>query len=275
MINSMTGFGSRIGGVACLGKVCVEIKSSNHRYLETVLHLPEGFLSLEEPLRKEIEAKIKRGRIVLAINVMAGQSKRVFFNEKLLKDYLLWLNRLKKQFRIQDNLSLATLINLPGVLSLAEIDTAKAKVWLGLKRLVNQAISDLVRARQKEGAVLVAFLKTANHALKKDLEMISARFKKVIAKKASQIKIEEERLAFLKDSDITEEIKRLAFHARNFNFKLDQSSPLGKELDFITQEMQREANTIGAKSCDVWISGRVVQLKSRIEKMREQIQNIE
>lgn len=275
MINSMTGFGSRTGKVAGLGKVSVEIKSSNHKFLETVLHLPEGFLSQEEPLRKEIEAKLKRGRVVLVINIMAGQPKKVFFNEKLLKDYILSLDHLKKQLQIQDNVSLDTLINLPGVLSLVEIDTAKAKICSGLKTLVNQAMSDLVKARQKEGAVLAAFLKTANRTLKKDLLMISARFRKVITQKASQIKIAEERLAFLKDYDITEEIKRLAFHHRNFNSKLSQSSPLGKELDFITQEMQREANTIGAKSCDVWISARVVQLKSCIEKMREQIQNIE
>ena len=93
--------------------------------------------------------------------------------------------------------------------------------------------------------------------------------------KLTKIKTDEERAAFLKDKDITEEMERLVFHIRNFKTKLAQTGAIGKELDFIAQEMQREANTMAAKCCDVFISARVVQIKSQIEKIREQVQNIE
>lgn len=275
MIQSMTGFGGRAEKAAGFGKISVELRSANHKFLETVLHLPPGFLSLEGRIRKEIENKIRRGRVVCVVNLAGNEAGAVLVNQGLLKNYLRALKKIKTLYRLQDNPRLDTLINLPGVLSLAESGIPKEKIWPHLKKLLDQALRDLVKMRQKEGRALVGYLKTKTQALQRILLALNCRFRKVVKDKAAKIAIEEERSAFLKDSDITEEVERLEFHLRNFLQKLAQSSPVGKELDFIAQEMQREANTIGAKSCDKIISAWVIQLKSQIEKLREQIQNIE
>jgi len=129
--------------------------------------------------------------------------------------------------------------------------------------------------RSREGQALSVHLKAGIEELRLSSEFIKGRFKKVVREKSGQFKSDVERAVFLKESDITEETDRLTYHIKNFKNKLGSSGPIGKELDFICQEMQREANTIGAKSVDVRVSGRVVQIKSQIEKLREQVQNVE
>lgn len=275
MINSMTGFGAKECAAGAFGKICVELRTSNHKFLEIALHLPEGFLSLEERIKKEIEAKIKRGRVVCAINISGGEVASVTVNQKLLNNYIEATKRIQKQFAIKDGVKLDTLINLPGVVSLSESNLPKEKIWPFLKKLLNQALDILSSARRKEGEALVVHLKKEAQGLKDTLTGIRVRFKKIIKQKAAKITIDEERAAFLKNSDITEEMERLSYHIKNFVSKFSKGSPIGKELDFIAQEMQRETNTMGAKSCDTLISGEAVQLKSRIEKIREQAQNVE
>ncbi len=274
MINSMTGFGSKEARVVSLGKISVELRSTNHKFLEIVLHLPEGFLSLEERIKKEIEGKIKRGRVAGVINVGA-ETPNVFINKKLLKNYILELQKIKEQFQLGNDFNLDTLIHLPGVLSLAENALPKERIWPHLKALVNQALNKLANTRQKEGGAMSVYLKQRAQGLEKTLDTVKVRFQKVNKEKCAKLKTDEERSSFLKDTDISEEVERLTFHIRNFNRKLTKAGVVGKELDFIAQEMQREANTIGAKSCDALISTKVVQIKSQIEKIREQVQNIE
>jgi uncharacterized protein (TIGR00255 family) len=276
MLNSMTGFASKELGIVPLGKISIELKSSNHKFLEIVFHLPETLLFLEERIKKEIEAKIKRGRVTCVLNIIGGQAAScVFINKELLKNYILAIRNTKEQLGIKDEISMDTLIHLPGVLSLVEAKTSKGNIWPRLKILVNQTLDDLVKTRQKEGRALYFHLKAKAETLKVNLAIIRTRFKKAIEDKIAKINTDEERASFLKDMDITEEIERLAFHIRNFQNKILKIGPMGKELDFIAQEMQREANTMGAKSFDVGVSGRVVEIKSQIEKIREQLQNIE
>jgi len=275
MLNSMTGFGSREAEILPYGKICVELRSTNHKFLETVFHLPEGFLSLEDKLKKAIETRIKRGRVVCAIHIIGGQPPGVFINKHLLKGYISALKNIKDQFQIKDEVSIDTLVHLPGVLSLTGSQISKSPIWPRLKILFNQALDDLARARQKEGQAICTHLSNRAQNLKSALSIINARFKKAVQHKVTQMRTDEERANFLKDSDITEEIERLAFHIGNFQSRISKSGPIGKELDFITQEMQREANTMAAKSCEAVISARVVQVKSQIEKIREQLQNIE
>ncbi len=258
-----------------MGKICIELRSINHKFLETVFHLPEGFLALEDKLKKEIEAKIKRGRVTCVVTVMGGKAGGVSINKALLKSYILRLKNIKAQFKIQDEVSINTRIHLPGVLSLGENRTPKFNVWPRLKILINACLDSLVKMRRKEGRALHGYLKYRAGALKTNLDIIKIRFKKAIREKLAGIKTDEERAGFLKDTDITEEIERLAFHIRNFKSKLSKSGPIGKELDFIAQEMQRETNTMAAKTFDVFISARVLQIKSQVEKIREQVQNIE
>ena len=275
MLNSMTGFGSREAKIASLGKICVELRSTNHKFLETVLHLPERFLAAEEKIKKTIEAKIKRGRVTCVINIAGGEDQAVFINKRLLKNYVLALKKTKAQLKIKAEVSLDTLIHLPGVLALAESKIPKERVWPQLNLLVSQTLDDLVKMRSTEGRALSGYLKFRTEELKAGLEAVGGRFKKVIRDKVAKLKTDEERVSFLKTTDISEEMERLGFHIGNFQNKLLKRGPIGKELDFIAQEMQREANTMAAKSCDAMISGRVIQIKSQIEKIREQVQNIE
>lgn len=275
MIQSMTGFGSRTQEVSAFGKISVELRSSNHKFLETVLHLPEGFLSLEERIKKEIEAKVKRGRITCAINIIGGVNSDILINKALLKNYILVLKNIKRQYQLHDEVNVNTLIQLPGILSLGQNNISKTSIWPRLKILINSSLADLLKMRQKEGRALFYFLKNRAESLETGLGIVKIRFKKAIKERLKTINTDEERAAFLKGSDITEEIERLSFHIRNFKSKLLKTVPIGKELDFIAQEMQREANTMAAKSFNVTISARVVQIKSSIEKIREQVQNIE
>jgi len=275
MINSMTGFGSKEAGFDSLGKICVELRSSNHKFLETVLHLPEGFLSLEDKIKKEIEAKIKRGRVTCAITIIGARSPKAFINTVVLKEYIVELNKIKKELHLQDAVNINTLINLPGVLAVDENKITKTDILPRLKGVLNQAILELVKTRQKEGRALYGYLKGKAENLAKDLTLVKTRYKSAVQQKSATYKNVEERGSFLKDSDINEEIERLTIHIRNFKDKLSKSGPVGKELDFIAQEMQREANTMAAKLFDASLSVRVVQMKSQIEKIREQVQNIE
>ncbi|MBM3246375.1 MAG: YicC family protein [Candidatus Omnitrophica bacterium] len=275
MLNSMTGFGGGQLKIPRLGKVSVELRSTNHKFLDIVLHLPEGFLSLEDRVKRAVEAKIKRGRITCAVNISGQELPTVFINERLLKDYIRGLRNIKHGFGLKDEVRLDTLIHLPGVLSLAESKVPKEQIWPRLNLLVNQAIDKLVKMRQKEGRALGIYLRRQAQVLSHHLVAVGLNSKKAVQDKCRQFKTDEERASFIKETDIAEELQRLAFHIRNFKNKLSQAGPIGKELDFIAQEMQREANTMAAKSCSAAISGRAVQIKSQIEKIREQVQNIE
>ncbi len=275
MIKSMTGFGRSEVQVKPFGKILVELRSSNHKFLDIVLHLPEGLLSLEDKVKKEIERRFKRGRITCVLTINGSHANSVVINKGLLKNYLAALRDIKETFRLKSDLSLDALIQLPGVLGLEESAVGKEKVWPHLRVLLNAALDDMAEMRRKEGAVLYRHLKNRAKVLVADLERIKKRFRKAIKERLLRLTSDEERSCFLKDSDITEELERLAFHISNFKNKIAQNGSIGKELDFISQEMQREANTMGAKSCDKLISQTVVQIKSQIEKIREQLQNIE
>jgi len=275
MIFSMTGFGSKQKATALLGKASVEIKSTNHRFLETVFHLPDNLLYLEDRLRKEIEAKVKRGRLVCVISVSGHKAHHIRINKTLLKEYISVFKNIKNSFGIKDEVSINTVVNMPGVLSIEENKGAGLDIWPTLKPLVSGALGDLLSMRSKEGRALERFLHRRAGFLKNNLELVKSRFKKALKIKLARINTDEERSAFLKDTDVSEEVERLSFHVHNFKGKLTAKGPVGKELDFIAQEMQREANTLAAKSFDARISGMVVQIKSQIEKIREQVQNIE
>ena len=275
MLKSMTGFGAGETESADFGKISVEIRSTNHKFLEIVLHLPEGFLSLEEKLRKLIEAKIRRGRITCAVNLAAGTKEGARINEKMLKNYLSALGRIQTRYKLKNQVALDTLIHLPGVLSLEGAEINKALIWPKIKIALDKAVGSLLNTRLREGRAMESLLRKYSGNLRNILQEVKARFKKAVSIKARRLKTDEERNAFLKNSDITEEIERLEFHAKNFMRKIAKDGVIGKELDFIAQEMQREANTMGAKSFDKVVSSKVVQMKSLVEKIREQAQNIE
>jgi uncharacterized protein (TIGR00255 family) len=271
----MTGYGSFETIIPLLGKVSVELRSTNHKFLETVLHLPEGSLSMEERIKKAIESKVKRGRVTFSLNVSARREGNVFINKELLKKYIARINSIKNEFMIDDGLDMNTLIHLPGVLALEEEKVSPESVWPGLKTAVNAAIDNLVKTRIKEGKALQGYLRKQAEELRLELSTIILKLKRALKGKLKNLTTDEERASFVKDTDTTEEIDRLCFHIRNFKNKLVKGGTIGKELDFIAQEMQREANTMAAKTFDVSVSAQVLKMKSLIEKIREQAQNIE
>jgi len=271
----MTGFGSCEINRSSLGKICVELRSSNHKFLEIVSHLPDGLLSLEDKVKKQIEARLRRGRISCVISIISKVSPLVSVDNVLLNRYIAATKYISKQCDINERPRIDTLMNLPGVLSLTEKKIAAARLWSIVKKAVNNALNDLVAMRRREGEALFKYFESRIKDLGLKVKFIQDRFKKVIHNKIREIKTDVERTAFLKETDITEELERLVFHIKNFRNKLSAATAIGKELDFIAQEMQRETNTIGAKSCDVKISAEVVHIKSQIEKLREQVQNIE
>lgn len=275
MIMSMTGFASRELDVRAVGRLYLEIRSTNHKFLEVIFHLPEGFLSFEDRLKKEIESRIKRGRLTCVVTLTPSQRPQVAINIKLLRSYIRAIERIRGQVRVKDGLTVDTLVKLPGVLSLEQPQVSRQRVWPAFRTLVRGAVDDLLAARRKEGRALQRHLTARGKSLRDKLEAIRARFRGVVRAKLAAMKTDEERSAFLKDSDISEEIERLGFHIRNFLSRISKGGAIGKELDFMAQEMQREANTMGAKSCDTQISARVIQIKSQVEKIREQVQNIE
>jgi uncharacterized protein (TIGR00255 family) len=275
MLQGMTGFGRGEAKIAAYGTICIELRSANHKFLDTILHLPEGFLSLEDKARKEIEAKLKRGRVTCVATVFAKAPNRVSVNKVLLDRYISLIKNISQKQGLKEGVRIDTLVNLPGVLALTESGLAANQLWPSLKKVLQQALNDLLLMRRREGEALCRYLKAETEGLAKNLQFIQGRFKSAVQEKLAQLKTDSERSVFLKEVDITEEIERLIFHLKSFKHKLSGSGPAGKELDFIAQEMQREANTIGAKSCDTKLSAKVVEIKSQIEKLREQVQNIE
>jgi uncharacterized protein (TIGR00255 family) len=275
MIKSMTGFGASEAEAAPFGKIRIELRSSNHKFLETVFHIPPGYLSLEGRVKKEIERRVQRGRITCAIHIIGARPSKVFINKGLLRDYLSQFNQIREEFRIDGEAGIDTLVHLPGILSLEEDSISALNIWPRLKILLVAALEELLKARRKEGRATQRFLKNRAESLKLSLAAVKERFKKAVREKLKGIDKAEERVAFLKGADISEEIERLSYHVGNFKSRLSKAGLVGKELDFIAQEMQREANTLAAKTFDLIISGRIVQIKSQIEKLREQVQNIE
>jgi len=275
MIQGMTGFGSKEKNIPGVGTVSVEIRSVNHKFLEVVQHLPEGIISLEDKIKKEIDVKIKRGRLTCVICLGKKSNPQIAVNQQLLEEYIRIVKQITKFYSLKNEVQIDTLINLPGVLSVTEKKISAGELWPSLRKVLNAALNDLSAMRKKEGLVLFGHLKEQSERLLASIDFIKNRFNKAIKEKAAAFSTDSERTAFLKEADITEELQRLAFHARSFRQKLSCVGPAGKELDFICQELQREANTTGAKSCDVLISSRVVQIKSEIEKLREQVQNVE
>jgi len=275
MIQGMTGFGSAENTFQKIGMVRVEIRSTNHKFLETVLHVPEGLISVEDKIKKTIEGRLKRGRVTCVVAVSKPASLQINVNMQVLTRYLAAIKEVSRRYKLAEKPAIDTLINLPGVLNVAEQRISSQELWPSLQKVLDASLDDLTAMRRKEGQALGVYLKTESEALSRGVDFVQQRFKKAIKAKVARIVSDIERASFLKEADISEELQRLAFHAKSFKGRLSSPGPVGKELDFICQEMQREANTIGAKSCDVEISAKVVQIKSQIEKLREQVQNAE
>ena len=273
MILGMTGFGS---GRAVLPefKVDVEIKSLNHRYLDAVYYLPSGMSALENKIRPVLQRSLERGRVTVSVRVVQKTLKTVKFNKEIVRHYIDQGNILKKEFGLANDLTLSHIISLPGVVELSENTLDIEKVWTVLEKCIEKALKELVSMRKAEGKSLLADIKDKLTRMTLQIKIIQKQAKAILELKKKELP-KEEFSSFQKSNDINEELSRLAHYISEMNVLLKASVSSGKKFDFIAQEMQRETNTIGSKLQDKVVSNAVIALKSKIEKIREQSQNIE
>jgi uncharacterized protein (TIGR00255 family) len=291
MIRSMTGFGQ--GGAAGeTFKVRIDIRSVNNRFLDIHTRLPQELASLEITLKKQVQSVLKRGRVDLTVSV--DQTKQASFeiNRPLVSGYISALAELKSEFGLEGEPSLDLIAKLPGALQASQdanrVDEALA---MGVTAAASEALASLAEMRVVEGRELASELSARLDAIESQLPVIEgeagrlpAVYREKLAKRLSELldggQIDEVRLAqevamLAERADITEEIARLKSHIAQLRDVLKSDDEVGKRLDFILQEMNREANTILSKSGDLAISDAALNVKTEVERMREQAQNVE
>ena len=292
MIKSMTGFG-RGAAYVKNGKIGVEIKTINHKFFDATLKLPNGIAAFEDKIKEVLQKRIQRGKVNLNLiyDGRSLKSERVAVNEKIAQSYYKQLSKLNKLLGLADSVTVKDIVALPGVLSYEAGEGSLAEVWPKVRGAVEKALDRLVADRQKEGRALHADLMKRSKHIEKMLAVIKARahlnieeYRKRFADRVKDLtsgrtldrgRLEMEVAIFAKNSDISEEITRLANHLVHFNKTIAGSGEVGKKIDFIAQELHREINTIGSKASDFGISKNVIEIKGEIEKMREQAKNIE
>ncbi len=291
MIRSMTGFGRASGHLdSCL--FTVEMKSVNHRFLDIHLKMPKQFMNMEDKIRKLISESISRGRIEIYINVEGEflTSKTIQVDWNLLDQYVSSLQQIKKRFSIDDPLSLKHIISLEDAIHIKEESVSSNMMEKGILELVSIAVNELSLMRKIEGEHLandlnqkLSMLSQINQQLEGLAPKVVENYKERISKRMTDFisgKLDENRILtevalFADKADINEEITRIHSHIQQFIDSLTSNEPIGRKLDFLVQELNREANTIGSKANDSQIAKNVVELKSIIEKLKEQVQNIE
>jgi uncharacterized protein (TIGR00255 family) len=295
MIRSMTGYG-RAEAVLGGRKYVVEIKSLNHRYLELSLRIPANLLPLEMEIKKKINEQLIRGKIDITIRreTYSGieGSRLLEVNLPLVKNYYDLLIQLKDLFNLKEDITLDMMAGLKDVfIPLETLEDEITVLWEGLAGVLSDAIAALIEMRQKEGEVLGQDLKARLYLINEHLDEINARAPQIVLEYQKRLVarirelmdgmvIDESRLSqevaiMAEKSDITEEIVRFRSHIKQFFEMLKSPEAMGRKVDFLIQEMNREVNTIGSKSSDVAVSCHVIEIKSELAKLREQVQNLE
>ncbi|WP_164491732.1 YicC/YloC family endoribonuclease [Staphylospora marina] len=289
---SMTGFGR--GEAEHEGiRVAAEIRSVNHRFLEIQVRLPHGFLSLEEAVRKEVQSAVRRGRVDVFITVEAASlpERSVQIDWELVRKLIEAGRELEKKMDIRFDLTVSDLMARPECWIIGEPDPDVGKCLPQVISAVREAVGRLREMRLAEGARLrdellerLRSLREVEASIRREAafvpERMAGRIRARMEEWLKEADIPEERLLaeaaiWAEKADITEELTRLDSHLRQFGEALDSAEPVGRRLDFLIQEMNREINTIGSKAGVASISERVIEAKSILEKMKEQVQNIE
>lgn len=291
LIKSMTGFGR---GEYSQGTstFSVDVRSVNHRYSDVSVRMPRSMSVLEEKVREFVSEKISRGKVDVYINYSTfGQSSQVKLDTNLAKAYVDSLNTLKEMFSIRDEINLSLLTRFPDIMALETVEMDMDELWAMLKQALEMAFNALVEMRQREGERLKNDLLEKLETVKgfvgnikeKSFSIVDEYKNKLydrIKELTKDIPIDENRLltevaVFADKTSIDEEIVRLESHMEELRKALNFKGSVGKKLDFIIQEMNREVNTIGSKITDLGILNNVINIKTEIEKIREQVQNIE
>lgn len=291
MISSMTGFGSAEGMVGAAG-VSVEIRTVNHRFFNPSIKLPALFAKWEGDVRELLRQRIARGHVALTARVERDAGKGAGINEERFGDYVSALRDLQTKYGLSDHLEAATILNLPDVVD-THVEERDGGTVAELTSIVEQAIAALRQMRTEEGGRLAVFLLERIGLVEESVKRIRERgpvrlaeqvnrLKRSVKELASGANVDQQRLAqevaILADKlDIAEELDRFDSHIGSFRQSVQESGaePVGKRLGFLLQEMVREANTTGSKANDAAILADVVMIKEELERIREQVENIE
>lgn len=292
MLKSMTGFGRGEYETAGL-QATVEIRSVNHRFSEIMVRIPRPYFLLEERIKKQVQKDIARGHLDIYVNIKDAREKKrnVKLDKELVLAYHNCLREMAKFLDIDFELDLDDLAQLPDVLVVEEKEEDLEDVWAVVEKALSEGMAHLLEMREREGAILyedftlrrsriAGFLEEIKERTPALVEELRCRLKSRLQALLDDTEIDEARLAtevvlFAEKSNITEEIVRLSSHLEQLQEILQTEGAVGRKIEFLLQEMNREINTIGSKASDLVISPLVVEIKSELEKMREQVQNIE
>ncbi len=291
MIKSMTGFG-RGEHVQDNVTFTVDVRTVNHRYSDISIRIPRIISTLEEKVREYVNSRVSRGKIDIYVNYSSfSQDAKVMVDNNLAAAYVESLTSLKNQFGLRDDISLSVLTRFQDILKLETAELDMDYIWSLLRVALGNAFDALIEMRKREGARLqedlvgkldnisekVQYIKEKSSLL---VDEYKAKLYDRIKELTKDIQLDENRLLtevaiFADKSSIDEEIVRLGSHVKEFKKALSMEGSIGKKLDFILQEMNREVNTIGSKVSDITITNYVIDMKTEVEKIREQVQNIE
>jgi len=292
MVKSMTGFGRGEGSSPGYQITC-EVKGVNHRYFDFNLRMSRRYNILEDRIRDKVKQYIVRGRIETFINIeKTGDSKR---NIKVDNDLaMLYHNSLKdlaESLQIESNINIVDIFKLPEVFALEEDEEDIESIWSGVEEALTSSLQGLIDMRIREGQALAEDIRQRNQNILKTIDAIETRSPLVVSEHMERMKkriqelnqdlaIDENRLlqevaVFADRTSIAEELVRMKSHCSQMEELLLSTEPVGRKCDFLLQEMFREVNTIASKANDLFINRTVVELKAELEKIREQVQNVE
>lgn len=291
MIRSMTGYGK--GNLSCEGREYqIEIKSVNHRYLDISLKMPRSLSCLEECIKKQISEKIRRGKIDVFVTFEnnSQEGKNIKINKEIAKIYISELKELAIEENILSNIEVTEISKFPDVLTI-NVDEIDEKIKMEVLQATNEATDKIIEMKNVEGEKILQDLLKRICNIEKKIDEISQKstglIEEYVVKLEGRIKeilknqeVDETRLAqevviYADKCSVEEEVTRLKSHISQFEKLLKTDEPIGKKLDFIIQEMNRETNTIGSKANHLEITNDVIDIKTELENIREQIQNIE
>lgn len=293
MVYSMTGFGRGEASDQTV-EITVEIKSVNHRYNDIILKIPKKFNIFEEKMKSKIKSVVNRGRVEFYLNYeeAVGDNYEVKPNYAVLDQYVAAYRAVNDKYDLAGDLDIAQLTRIPDAFSVEYVEADEDMIWGVIEKAVDNALDSLVSMREVEGVKMKEDVLNRLNALKgilKELEKLSPEIvqshKQKMVERIQElmeesIELDEQRIAhevaiFSDKTNIAEEIVRIYSHFEQIESILEGGGVVGRKLDFLIQELNREVNTIGSKSPDIDISNYVIEMKSEIEKIREQIQNIE
>lgn len=288
MIQSMTAF-ARAQSQGSWGSVVCEIRTINHRYLELIVRVPETLHELEISMRECLRGMIKRGKVecILRYQPSDADGAQIIINSRLVKQLCEANEKITQMLKSQSVVNTMDILHWPGILQIAELDleTIEDEVL----KLLKTCLKELIAARQREGEELRTLFFQRLDSMKEELSKVKQRMPMVLAQQRERLinrfrdakieldsnRLEQEIVLFVQKIDISEEMERIDAHISEVRRILKQGGVAGRRLDFLMQELNREANTLGAKSVDVDITRVSVELKVLIEQMREQVQNVE